>query len=875
MANDPAESDRNGFALMLAISDSAAGSTHGYKAEFHDCVARYYETLAAISWSHPRRLGLLLMQLGSLITMASLPFSVASMNIGFVTAAVGAVLARPPLHKVPGFAIGALFSGWVILSVAVNSVSGQDIRFSHCGVAYTWLALPIGAIAFYSRFARAAALSTLAVVVFLIAVLALMQFLLGYDANAGPLHLRFARNYRYNRVSGTLGGVLTYGLASIMIGLLLMSTSVAGAMPRSLAVLGRIGACAGVLLSCSRMAMCAAIVAVGTYVIAKDWRKIGVAVGIMLGLSLSACVALAVIAPRKFAEVSDGLEQRWQIWRVSSAVAADNPAFGVGGREAFVAQYEETSKLFEAGRAGNTHRSAQHAHNSELALAAEHGIPAALLHLTFLAALVVFFIRMRRREPESFRLGIVLLVAWLFAGQFNNLAGQSESVYALSICLAMVMNISVQPRPHSGGDPWLVPWIDSFLERQLERAKRFTGIGANGQEVWQASLQWRGIDLLTCVEFALTASMIFFLPCYFDTDRRILPSAGHWLAAALCALVLTVRRSAVSPYQRSLLLPLFLFAGWTVVVGLVWAVVLNNAQPLSGPMIYCSGAMVVSALVMLANRHGKTFLHLIFISLVASVLCQWVLTLGVIPLSQRRNQLLFDNPNQLGLFVIITGVTILAYGKVLGKIPMLAAVLLTVPSIVLIQMSQSRGAMVAALCAMAAIVLLLSNRGRLIYAGLIALGMCAVMIYSDNHWVIKTWYRWHWTGKGKYDSFENRGYDRIVRFPEYLLAGAGEGKYSRFEPLKPRELHSTVGTVLFSYGAIGTILLAIFIYRLARPNGKRALFVLLPILTYGITHHALRSADLWLLLAALAILQSRDQEGKMCALMDSNHRPTD
>src|SRR2546422_1043712 len=60
--------------------------------------------------------------------------------------------------------------------------------------------------------------------------------------------------------------------------------------------------------------------------------------------------------------------------------------------------------------------------------------------------------------------------------------------------------------------------------------------------------------------------------------------------------------------------------------------------------------------------------------------------------------------------------------------------------------------------------------------------------------------------QGKEESMEMRGYDRMTNHPQYLLFGAGEGAYYRFQSAWPRELHSSYGTLLFCYGIFGTAL---------------------------------------------------------------------
>ena len=70
-------------------------------------------------------------------------------------------------------------------------------------------------------------------------------------------------------------------------------------------------------------------------------------------------------------------------------------------------------------------------------------------------------------------------------------------------------------------------------------------------------------------------------------------------------------------------------------------------------------------------------------------------------------------------------------------------------------------------------------------------------------------------GKQRDDSLEGRGYTRIWVYPQHLLLGAGEFGWGRFKDVTS-ELHSTLGTILFSYGSIGLVLFSLILWRLFR-----------------------------------------------------------
>jgi hypothetical protein len=104
---------------------------------------------------------------------------------------------------------------------------------------------------------------------------------------------------------------------------------------------------------------------------------------------------------------------------------------------------------------------------------------------------------------------------------------------------------------------------------------------------------------------------------------------------------------------------------------------------------------------------------------------------------------------------------------------------------------------------------------------------------------------------------EERGYDRIWTYREYILTGAGEGDVNRFRdtPNGPGEVHSSFPTVLFSYGIVGMILFGTFAWRVLKGATPRAWLMLLPTLAYSSAHNGLRFTMLWVLLAIFVIVK--------------------
>jgi len=98
------------------------------------------------------------------------------------------------------------------------------------------------------------------------------------------------------------------------------------------------------------------------------------------------------------------------------------------------------------------------------------------------------------------------------------------------------------------------------------------------------------------------------------------------------------------------------------------------------------------------------------------------------------------------------------------------------------------------------------------------------------------------------DYLTDRGVDRIVEHPEYLLFGAGEGYYLRFHP-KKLEIHSSAANLIFSYGLVGVMLFLVFLRWLMPAAGTRVTLLILPALSYSLFHQGMRARPFWLSLA--------------------------
>jgi hypothetical protein len=102
----------------------------------------------------------------------------------------------------------------------------------------------------------------------------------------------------------------------------------------------------------------------------------------------------------------------------------------------------------------------------------------------------------------------------------------------------------------------------------------------------------------------------------------------------------------------------------------------------------------------------------------------------------------------------------------------------------------------------------------------------------------------------------------ISNHPEYLIFGAGEGGYNRFDTfIEDHEMHSSFGTIVFCYGIPGTILFIMFVFSLLKKLPWYYVLYSLPLFSYGVTHMGLRFTIFWVALMMFPII--RAERGKV------------
>ncbi|MGL6084224.1 MAG: hypothetical protein ACRC4N_17955, partial [Gammaproteobacteria bacterium] len=249
------------------------------------------------------------------------------------------------------------------------------------------------------------------------------------------------------------------------------------------------------------------------------------------------------------------------------------------------------------------------------------------------------------------------------------------------------------------------------------------------------------------------------------------------------------------------------------------------------------------------NSFYKKFPLYIFIC----ILIQFFISI-LIPSSGSRSSLFFNNPNQLGYFTLCAASIIVFYYKtnLLGKkyftLSMIFCLWLSF-------LSLSSASMISIIFLI--IYAFFSDlRSFLSLILLVLILTFLIFLNSDigfvNDKIFTVQEKLSGTGQASDDSLAGRGYDRIFNHPEIVLIGGGEGFVSRWKSLlSESEMHSTWGTLLFSYGIFGFFSFLWFLRKIIFSEKMVSFIPFLAIALYGLTHNGLRFTFFWIFLAVL------------------------
>ena len=374
-------------------------------------------------------------------------------------------------------------------------------------------------------------------------------------------------------------------------------------------------------------------------------------------------------------------------------------------------------------------------------------------------------------------------------------------------------------------------------------------------------------ELLRAPLLAMWCVFLLLMPIYVFSVG--LPQLDDFLIVIMTPLVLAswngrISRTAIGPARW-----LALFTLWVVVVNIAWMLLLSEqhtAMDLRFPLFYIFNALVFLLALILHQRYGDQFLRVTLHAVFISVVVQAAVSL-LFARSSPRGTVFFDNPNQLGYYSLLVACVIalthrrVQFGALRAGIGLACCAYLAL-------FSASRSALAGV--GILALLSLVTNPRLIIAGSVFALMLSLVGGPVANAFEAMRTRMATPRIDDQYSFFEARGYDRIWANQQYLVLGAGEGAKMRFKEstkmLGHAEIHSSIGTILFSYGAVGLYMFAMFLWHSIRGLSWRSTFVLVPPLIYATAHQGLRFTMLWVLLALFSALKASSTSSRNHAM---------
>jgi hypothetical protein len=350
------------------------------------------------------------------------------------------------------------------------------------------------------------------------------------------------------------------------------------------------------------------------------------------------------------------------------------------------------------------------------------------------------------------------------------------------------------------------------------------------------------LSYLDKVGLGLWALLPVLFPIYLFAPGKPQISSAVVIGAGIVGLMAHYRLPSGS---RSVILPFSWFLWYVGIISITWAAISENTRLLVPPTFFLYNAFVILLCLWLYGRAGIRFLKLTQHAMAASALIQLILLFFGGPTTARES-IYFDNPNQLGYFALTVAAAVLMIAERLRTPTWYRGAVMGI-CFFLVMVSTSFAAIAG--FALLMIFALKARPGMLV---LMALAFVALLSLWDAELFLGKRVEYETEEMEGVSFLASRGYDRIFNHPEHVFFGTGEGNYRDFESaIWSHEIHSSYGTLLFSYGIVGTGLFLWFLFCLARAGTTRYSIYLLPVLMYGGAHQGLRFTMMWVALALL------------------------
>lgn len=242
----------------------------------------------------------------------------------------------------------------------------------------------------------------------------------------------------------------------------------------------------------------------------------------------------------------------------------------------------------------------------------------------------------------------------------------------------------------------------------------------------------------------------------------------------------------------------------------------------------------------------------------------------------------FNDPNQFGYYILISYmfINLISYDLKNSK----GDIIFLIISIFLILESASTGMLLGISCflffkvidiARIAFMKFRKYFGKIVLYSIFIIPLVVFAIYLNNSYKFINMDKFFVFSRvqekfNKADSSTNdvsliqeRGYDRFIYYPQYVLYGSGEGEYTRFElTYHQDEIHATFPSILFYYGIIPFIILMLWVKENIFPSKITVLVPIFAIFLESFTLLNQRQLLFWIVIVYVSYVNKNNNEVK-------------
>lgn len=379
---------------------------------------------------------------------------------------------------------------------------------------------------------------------------------------------------------------------------------------------------------------------------------------------------------------------------------------------------------------------------------------------------------------------------------------------------------------------------------------------------------------------------IFFKPFYLFSSGGIQISEIFIVIAFLLTLVEKIPKDGVTKKMLKDLKILFIFILCVIIINFIYFDIYQNIEFLISTVQYI---LIFMGIYVFANKiSDKKVLKNIYKITKINLIIQLLIYLTGMGRAYDAFRYMgtFNDPNQFGYFIVLSAAFLYVIEDVL-KIRKRAVVMYLI-SLILIFASASTGMLMAMTILFVLHIIrriksiikwISKNLGKIFVTAICIMAVVLVIVSNVDlkNLVIETLEQSIQNMtiaerlQGKIDKaessnsslIEERGIDKLIKYPQYLIYGSGQGYFDRFTKAAFQiEVHSTLPGIWLYYGIVPLIILLIWIYESIKKVRLKYMIPYIALLIESFTLYNQRQLLLWIIIIMANLLREEKEEEK-------------